>query len=332
MEALLPMTVRFSNPIQCGGSWSFVRYHGFFTKNHNRWPIPPLSERPYDVTFIGKLEYEAKTAVSGVTAHRMAAVKALSAFRDKSGHQYKVYVPQGERLEYHDYIGLLKQSKIVISPWGWGEWSHKDFEILMSGCVVVKPRVDIFKLHPPIFEHNVTAISVKEDLSDLEEAIMPFLTDMPRAQAMATRQQGVFRKYAKPEVMAADWDELLLRRMTQAFSKKPAEEWQPHAQLEEVAAVAFQEEEEQRLQDVDRQREEDREQEEEEEDEREERAGKPEEGKEGAKQEQAEEQEGQRQQAEAGDEQEEQEEQAAAAKKVKKEEQGKGKDTATERR
>lgn len=235
---------------------------------------------------------------------------------------------------------------------------------------------------------------------------------------MATRQQGVFRKYAKPEVMAADWDELLLRvgglgglgccrrrragqcaggsgtrhlrrraarggmwpatgalagllarpllactcchawgegtcwrcleralllpptppsssllqRMTQAFSKKPAEEWQPHAQLEEVAAVAFQEEEEQRLQDVDRQREEDREQEEEEEDEREERAGKPEEGKEGAKQEQAEEQEGQRQQAEAGDEQEEQEEQAAAAKKVKKEEQGKGKDTATERR
>lgn len=291
MEALLPMTVRFSNPIQCGGSWSFVRYHGFFTKNHNRWPIPPLSERPYDVTFIGKLEYEAKTAVSGVTAHRMAAVKALSAFRDKSGHQYKVYVPQGERLEYHDYIGLLKQSKIVISPWGWGEWSHKDFEILMSGCVVVKPRVDIFKLHPPIFEHNVTAISVKEDLSDLEEAIMPFLTDMPRAQAMATRQQGVFRKYAKPEVMAADWDELLLRRMTQAFSKKPAEEWQPHAQLEEVAAVAFQEEEEQ-----------------------------------------AEEQEGQRQQAEAGDEQEEQEEQAAAAKKVKKEEQGKGKDTATERR
>ena len=32
--------------------------------------MPPLAERPYDVTFIGKLEYEAKAAVSGVTAHR----------------------------------------------------------------------------------------------------------------------------------------------------------------------------------------------------------------------------------------------------------------------
>lgn len=32
---------------------------------------------------------------------------------------------QGERLEYHEYIQLLKESKLVLSPWGWGEWSHK---------------------------------------------------------------------------------------------------------------------------------------------------------------------------------------------------------------
>lgn len=218
MEVLLPMTTRFSNPIQCGGSWGFVRFHGFFTKNHNRWPIPPLSERPYDVTFIGKLEYEAKAEVSGVTLHRQAAVRALSAFRDKWGHKYKVYVPQGERLEYHEYIQLLKQSKLVLSPWGWGEWSHKDFEILMSGCVVIKPRADIFTIHPPIFEDNVTAISTKEDLTDLEERILPFLQDLPRAQAMATRQQGVFRRYARSEVLAQEWDALLLKKLQVSFS------------------------------------------------------------------------------------------------------------------
>jgi hypothetical protein len=144
---------------------------------------------------------------------RQAAVKALSAFRDKWGHQYKVYVPQGERLEYHEYVGLLKQSKIVISPWGWGEWSHKDFEILMAGCVVVKPRSDIFRIHPAIFEHNVTAITTKEDLSDLEEQILPFLRDVPRAQAMATRVQGLWRQYARPDQLAQDWDELMLRRL-----------------------------------------------------------------------------------------------------------------------
>ncbi|KAL4444179.1 hypothetical protein ABPG75_011916 [Micractinium tetrahymenae] len=218
MEVLLPMTVRFSNSIQCGGSWGFARFHGFFTKNHNRWPIPPLNERPYDVTFIGKLEYEAKAEVSGVTIHRQAAVKALSAFRDKWGHKYKVYVPQGERLDYHEYIQLLKQSKLVLSPWGWGEWSHKDFEILMSGCVVIKPRADIFKIHPAIFEHNVTAISTKEDLSDLEEQILPFLQDLPRAQAMATRQQGLFRKYARSEVLAKEWDQLMVDKLRKSFT------------------------------------------------------------------------------------------------------------------
>lgn len=40
--------------------------------------------------------------------------------------------PQGERLEYHEYIQLLKQSKLVLSPWGWGEWSHK-VRTLMGG-------------------------------------------------------------------------------------------------------------------------------------------------------------------------------------------------------
>ena len=55
----------------------------------------------------------------------MAAVKELTAFREKWGEQYEVYVPHGERLEYQEYIALLKDSKIVLSPWGWGEWSHK---------------------------------------------------------------------------------------------------------------------------------------------------------------------------------------------------------------
>ena len=40
------------------------------SKDHKRWPIPALQDRQYDVTFIGKLQYEAKDAVSGVTAHR----------------------------------------------------------------------------------------------------------------------------------------------------------------------------------------------------------------------------------------------------------------------
>ena len=50
----------------------------------------PLAGHTWDVAFLGKTEYEAKAAISGVTAHRQAAVKALLALRDKWGGQYKV--------------------------------------------------------------------------------------------------------------------------------------------------------------------------------------------------------------------------------------------------
>lgn len=35
---------------------------------------------------------------------------------------------------------------------------------------------------PACLQHNVTAISTREDLTDLEEQILPFLQDLPRAQ------------------------------------------------------------------------------------------------------------------------------------------------------
>ena len=56
-----------------------------------------------------------------------------------------------QRLAYHEYVALLLESRVVVSPWGWGEWSHKDFEIVMAGCVLVKPRVDAFRMYPPLY-------------------------------------------------------------------------------------------------------------------------------------------------------------------------------------
>lgn len=75
-------------------------------------------------------------------------------------------MPQGERLEYHEYIGLLKQSKIVVSPWGWGEWSHKDFEILMAGCAACLVAAAAFSSVLPA-AGILTCIRCRSDLSPL---------------------------------------------------------------------------------------------------------------------------------------------------------------------
>ena len=38
----------------------------------------------------------------------------------------------------------------------------------------------------------------------------PTLLRSPVVQRMTTRQQGIWRKYARPSVVAKDWDDLLL--------------------------------------------------------------------------------------------------------------------------
>ena len=45
----------------------------------------------------------------------------------------------------------------------------QDFEILMSGCVVIKPRSDIFNIHPPIFEVRMRGASWLHCISPLWE-------------------------------------------------------------------------------------------------------------------------------------------------------------------
>eukprot|EP00887_Chlorella_sp_A99_P001117 scaffold14.g1117.t1 len=201
IAALLPMTYRFRYPLSCGGSWQFVR---------------PLTARSWDVTFIGKTEYEPKEgeAISGVTVHRQLAVAALKALKKAHGGKggLRVYTP-AKRLNYQQYLEMLLDSKIVVSPWGWGEWSHKDFEIMMAGCLLVKPRTESFTIYPPMFEAGETVVNVKEDFSDLEAQVLPLLNDLRRAQSMADAGMAVYRKYSEPAPVAADWSALLLRSL-----------------------------------------------------------------------------------------------------------------------
>ena len=38
---------------------------------------------------------------------------------------------------------VLRSTKVVVSPWGYGEWCWRDFEAIRAGCVLMKPRCDV---------------------------------------------------------------------------------------------------------------------------------------------------------------------------------------------
>jgi hypothetical protein len=68
-----------------------------------------------------------------------------------------------------EYIKTLLNSKICISPWGWGEVCFRDFEAIYCGCVLLKPNSDHVKCFPNIFDKY--CVYFEPDCSDLEDKI-----------------------------------------------------------------------------------------------------------------------------------------------------------------
>ncbi|KAK9824233.1 hypothetical protein WJX72_008812 [[Myrmecia] bisecta] len=179
VHPLLPMAARWRYVLSCGGDLSAARFHGFFTRNSTLWPIKPLAQRSLDVAFVGRNSYAASAAL---TTHRRAAVKALMRLR-ASHPEYKVMVPG--HMSQHDYLSFLLDLKVFVSPWGWGEWSHKDFEAVLCGCLVVKPAASSYVVYPNLQEADVSVVNVRPDFADLQEKVGALLEDTAYAQQMA---------------------------------------------------------------------------------------------------------------------------------------------------
>jgi hypothetical protein len=93
----------------------------------------------------------------------------------------------GARLPLNQYHAFLRQSKVVVSPWGWGEWCLRDAEALLAGCTLVKPETGFVRTRPDLFRNGWYA-PCRIDGSDLPEvvraAVEGFDADAERREAI----------------------------------------------------------------------------------------------------------------------------------------------------
>jgi hypothetical protein len=75
------------------------------------------------------------------------------------------------KLNRRGYMKELTYSKVVLSPFGWGEITLKDFEVFLTGGMLLKPLMNQISTWPNFYEENVTYLSHDWDLADLEERI-----------------------------------------------------------------------------------------------------------------------------------------------------------------
>lgn len=100
------------------------------------------------------------------------------------------------RVSRRRYLLELFASKIVFSPFGWGEVCFRDYEAAAAGCLLIKPDMGHLRTSPDIFRDGQTYVSVRWDLADLGEKIRYYLARPEEGERIAAAGAAVLREYS----------------------------------------------------------------------------------------------------------------------------------------
>ena len=99
-----------------------------------------------------------------------------------------------DKIPKGDYLKELRRAKVAVSPFGWGEPSYKDYEIIISGAMLLKPDVSHMATWPNLYVEGEAYLPFKWDCSDLQ-AVLEDALEGDRWREIATQAQVVYRKY-----------------------------------------------------------------------------------------------------------------------------------------
>ena len=104
-----------------------------------------------------------------------------------------LHVPT-EKLSRSKYLRELRESRVAVSPFGWGEPSYKDYEIIINGAALLKPDLSHMATWPNLYVAGETYLPFKWDCSDLEDVLEDALAG-DKWRRIASQAQAVYRKH-----------------------------------------------------------------------------------------------------------------------------------------
>lgn len=122
--------------------------------------IIPMKYRTYDVVFIGTPTSEVHRRN---LEQKISEIKGLNIF-------FKL-LNKDERMTYTMYSTIMNNSKICISPWGYGDTCFRDFEAFASKSILIKPNTEFSKINRNAFIPNKTVFWCNSDWSNLKDVI-----------------------------------------------------------------------------------------------------------------------------------------------------------------
>lgn len=165
------------------------------------WGARPLAKRKLDLhARIGPPARREQEWYEKYRALGAAAVERLPAEVRRTGLG---------RVPQRTYLWELMSSRMVFSPFGWGEVCLRDYEAVACGCLLVKPEMGHVATSPDIFVANETYVPVRWDFSDLGEVVRKYLDQPREAERIAANGQRVLREYFRRGGFVGDVRRLL---------------------------------------------------------------------------------------------------------------------------
>lgn len=125
-----------------------------------------------------------------VVAHRQAMIEVL---QDRGVETGKISLPE--------YFEELRNSQIGIGPFGVGEITLRDFEIIICGAVLLKPDMSHLQTWPELFVDGKTCITHQWDLTDLNQQLDKLLGNKGLCVELVGNAQKVYQDAISPEGM-----------------------------------------------------------------------------------------------------------------------------------
>lgn len=122
-----------------------------------------------------------------------------------------------ERLSRRRYLAELTRSKIVVSPFGYGEICYRDYEAFRAGALLLKPDMSHLETWPDLYRDGETMATHRWDLDDLEERVDALLTNRAQRLAIAREGQAAYRRHLDDDAACG----LFVERFAEVVEARP---------------------------------------------------------------------------------------------------------------
>ena len=107
----------------------------------------------------------------------------------------------GGRLPTRSYRAILSGTKIMPSPFGWGELGARDYEAFIFGAALVKPDMAHMETWPNLFVRGETYQPIDWDFSNLQAVLDNLLANNAARRRISVNGQDAYRDSISPAGM-----------------------------------------------------------------------------------------------------------------------------------